>query len=694
MRVHELAKELAISSKVLIEDLKVLGFEAKNHMSALDPKIVEKIRARKKEIHVDVSSKEKTSSDVKKNGVFKSEESIQPSETLKNAEKKATDSEKPILESPLSEPSSDKKNLEIALPMTVRDFAGKVGVSPNVVISKLIELGEMLGLNQFLTDQDMVSLLAGEYGFKIQFVSGGERASSQGSKDEEVEKPVHLTPRPPVVTFMGHVDHGKTSLLDQIRKTKLAERESGGITQHMGAYQVDLKRGGITFLDTPGHEAFTLMRARGAQVTDIVVLVIAADDGMMPQTLEALDHCRAAGVPIIVAINKMDRPGVTSDKVKRQLSEKNLLPEDWGGQTIVCEVSAKTGAGIDHLLEMILLQAEIMELKADSTLKARGIVIESELSKERGATATLLVRQGTFKVGDAVICGAVSGRIKALYDDQGKLIEKAGPSTPVELLGLSEVPEIGIELKVAKNEKIARQLAEKKKEELNAGAFISPKKVTLEDIFQQISEKRLKELRLILKADVQGSLEALHSCLANLKSEQVELKFIHDGVGEITENDVMLASASGAIIIGFHVKISVKTRDLAKKEGVDIRLYSIIYEIADHVKKALEGLLEPIESEVVVGHALVRQVFDLSKYGKIAGCGITDGKVLRSSKVRVIRNNDTVFEGMIQSLKRFKDEVKEVREGSECGIRLNSFEEIQEGDTLEFFDIEKTAQKL
>jgi translation initiation factor IF-2 len=710
MRVHELAKELGLSSKELISDLKSLGIDAKNHMSALDSVSVEKIRQKLKSSSTSQGTSKtkeipKTFPNLKnvlETKIQNEFDTPQVSSKVKDEldEKLFKDVEEKIKYDAVQEktavpPEVSKKMLELSLPITVKDFAQKVEVPTNQLIAKLIDLGEMMNLNTSLTDQDMVTLLGAEYGFDIHFVEGGEKSQEViVEAREELEKPLQLVPRAPIVTFMGHVDHGKTSLLDQIRKSKVADHESGGITQHMGAYEVVLKSGKITFLDTPGHEAFTLMRARGAQITDIVILVIAADDGMMPQTHEALSHCKAAGVPVIVAINKVDKPNISLDKVKRQLSEKGMTSEDWGGQTIVCEVSAKTGKGIDHLLEMILLQAEIMELKADPSQRGKGIVVESELTTGKGATATVLVRQGTFHVGDAVICGTAFGRIKALLNDQGKLIREAGPSTPVEVLGLSEVPEIGIEIKAVKNEKLARQMAELKLQDVKNSLSFQPKKMTLEDIFQKISNAAIKEFRLILKADVKGSLEALQSCLSGIKSEQIDLKVIHEAVGDISENDVMLASASGAIVIGFQVRAVAGVKDLARKEGVDVRLYSVIYEIVDDVRKAIEGLLEPLEDQVVTGHALIQKVYELSKSGKVAGCSVIDGKLSRSSKVRVLRNGEILFEGSIQSLKRFKDEVKEVREGFECGIRLSDYEAIEEGDTLEFFEIKKIAQKL
>lgn len=689
MRVHELAKELGLASKDLIHELKEIGVEAKNHMSALESDAVEKIRSKfqpsQKTAPAAETKPPKIELPPEKPNVEKQEPKLEPVAKVEASETKPE----------AAVTTEDKKPLNIVLPISVKEFAQKIEIPSNQFIAKLIDLGEMLTLNQFLTDKDMVTLLGAEFGFQIHFeIPKKEDRPGFAKQGAEEDRPLELVPRAPVVAFMGHVDHGKTSLLDYIRKTKVVDQESGGITQHIGAYQVHLKKGAITFLDTPGHEAFTMMRSRGAQITDIVVLVIAADDGMMPQTHEAINHCKAANVPMIIALNKVDKPNISLDKVRRQLSEKGMMPEDWGGQTIICEVSAKSGKGIDHLLEMILLQSEIMEIKSDPKGRGMGVIVESELTTGKGPTATLLVRQGTFRTGDAVVCGAAYGRIKALIDDQGRQIKEAGPSLPVELLGLSEVPEVGAEIKTVKNEKIAREMAELQMEELKKTKDFQPKKMTLEDIFQKISSAAVKEFRLILKADVKGSLEALKSCLSGIKSDLIEIRMIHEGVGDITDNDVMLASASGAIIIGFQVRFSGAVKDLAKKEGVDVRVYSIIYEIVDDIKLALEGQLEPIETPVVTGHAVVQKVFELSKSGKVAGCMVQDGKVMRSSKVRVQRAGETVYEGSLQSLKRFKDEVKEVAKGFECGIRVEGFPGIEEGDVLEFYEIQRTSRKL
>lgn len=689
MRVHELAKELNVSSKDLIADLKTMGVEAKNHMSALDQNVIEKVYQK-----FNKSQKAKESNK-KQDRIEEGKEDLQKK---KKSHDIVSEPEKsPIAEELIKEEQKEekvKKVVQVTIPITVKDLALILEVPVNQFIAKLIDLGEMLNQNDNIIDQDIILLLGVEFGCEIQFAVKTEETKELIVIEEEPSDPLKMVHRAPVVAFMGHVDHGKTSLLDQIRKTRVAEKEAGGITQHLGSYQVTFKQNKITFLDTPGHEAFTMMRARGAQVTDIVVLVIAADDGIMPQTTEAINHCKAANVPIIVAINKIDKPEVFPERIKRQLAEKDMLCEEWGGQTIICEVSAKTSKGIDHLLEMILLQSEMLELKADPTLKGRGIVIEAKQTTGRGPTANVLVRKGTFKIGDPIVCGSAYGKIKAIISDQGQMLREAGPSTPVILLGLSKVPEIGVEIKSVKSEKLARELSEIKAEELKRGSDYLPKKMTLEDIFEKISNESIKEFRMILKADVRGSMEALESCLNGIKSEKIEIKIIHQAVGDVTENDVMLASASDAVIIGFQVKASVEVKDLAEKEGVNVRLYSIIYEIVEDVKKALEGMLEPLESESVIGHAIIQKVFELSKSGKVAGCMVGDGKILRSARARLMRNGEKLFEGSLQSLKRFKDEVREVREGFECGLRLDGFDEIEEGDSLEFYEIKKTAQKI
>ncbi|MBI3331290.1 MAG: translation initiation factor IF-2, partial [Candidatus Omnitrophica bacterium] len=508
--------------------------------------------------------------------------------------------------------------------------------------------------------------------------------------------PAKLILRAPVVTLMGHVDHGKTSLLDAIRQSKVAEKEAGGITQHIGAYEVGLPKGRVTFLDTPGHEAFTALRARGANITDVVVLVVAADDGVMPQTVEAIDHAKAAGVPIVVAINKMDKPEANPQKVKQQLTQHGLVGEDWGGKTIMVPVSARTRQGIDELLEMLLLEAELLELKADPTMPAQGTVIEAKQTKERGPVVTVLVQQGTLRVGETVVIGHLVGRVRAMTDDRGRRIKEAGPAKPVEVLGLPEVPQAGDRFMVVTDEKLARQLAEQRLEQRDRRAVAHPKRITLEELHQRITEGALKELRLIVKADVQGSLEAIVQSLEKLdtEKEEVQFKILHMGVGDITESDVILAAASDAIIVGFHVGIEPKVQVLAATEGVDVHIYQIIYELVGAIKAAIEGLLEPTIEETFLGRAEVRKLFQVSKSGLVAGCMVTKGTVRRDCAIRIIRGRERVAEVEIANLKRLKDDVREVQEGVECGILLAGNIDVQVGDLLEAWEQRKVARKL
>jgi translation initiation factor IF-2 len=493
---------------------------------------------------------------------------------------------------------------------------------------------------------------------------------------------------------MGHVDHGKTSLLDAIRKTKVVESEHGGITQHIGAYRVVLPSGEITFLDTPGHEAFTAMRARGAGITDIVVLVVAADDGVMPQTQEAIDHARAAEVPIIVALNKIDKPQANIDMVKKQLSELNLTAEDWGGKTITVCVSAKTGKGIDDLLEMILLEAQMLELKASPSKPAKGVVIEAKLSKGRGPVATLLVQNGTLRLNDNIIVGPHYGKMRAMFNDHGQSVTEAPPSFPVEVLGISGVPLAGEPFYVIKDEKLAKELALRRQESERQRQIKTIKRISLEDLYSQIKEGKIKELKLIIKADVQGSLGAIKDTLSKLNVSEIKLDIIHEGVGNINGSDTILAVASNALILGFNVTADEQAKEFSEKEGVDIRTYNIIYELANDIKAALEGMLEPKLKKVFLGRAEVRKVFKLSRSGTVAGCFVSKGKFTRTCDVSLMRNGEVIFEGKLSSLKRFKDDVREVAEGFECGMALSGFENLQEGDMIEAFEIEKIARKL
>ncbi len=587
-----------------------------------------------------------------------------------------------------------QKAIKLTAGLTVKEFAELVGQRPADVMRKLMDTGQMLTLNQPM-NLDAAQLIAESFGIKTE-VTTEKRGEDLLVESVEVEEGLSFQPRPPVVTIMGHVDHGKTSLLDAIRQTKVAEGEAGGITQHIGAYTVAVQNKQVTFLDTPGHEAFTSMRARGAKVTDLVVLVVAADDGVMPQTVEAINHAQAANVPIIVAINKIDKPGANPDRVKNAMAEHQLIPEAWGGQTIFVDVSAKQKTGLDTLLEMILLQADVLELKADPTRPAKGAVVEARLDRGRGPVATVLVQSGTLRVGDAFVVGSFSGRVRALNNDRGQKVKEAGPSIPVEVIGMPGVPGAGDQFVVVKDERTAREIADARAQkqratDINAG----PGKVTLDDLFARIKEGDVKELPVVIKADVQGSAEALGSAVEKLSTEAVKLRVIHSGVGAINETDVMLASASRAIVIGFNIRPEPKAAALAEKDGIDIRLYTIIYNAIDDIKAAMEGLLEPTLKERVLGRAEVRQVFTIPKAGVIAGCYVTDGMIQRSgASVRVIRDNVPVYQGKLGSLRRFKDDVREVQQGYECGIGVENFSDIKAGDILEVFVVDKVATKL
>ena len=567
--------------------------------------------------------------------------------------------------------------------MTIRELAEKMKMQPAVIVKKLFMEGTMVTVNHEI-DFEKAQEIALDYNIIAEPEEKVDVIEELLKEDEEDEK--DMVPRPPVVCVMGHVDHGKTSLLDCIRNTHVTDREAGGITQHIGAYTVSINKQKITFLDTPGHEAFTAMRMRGANATDIAILVVAADDGVMPQTVEAINHAKAAGVEIIVAINKIDKPGANVERVKQELSEYELIPEDWGGSTVFVPVSAKNNEGIDDLLEMILLTSEVLELKANPNRKARGLVIEAELDKGKGPVATILVQKGTLHVGDYIAAGACSGKVRAMMDDKGRRVKEAGPSTPVEILGLSDVPNAGEILVQTDNDKEAKNfaatfVAENKKNLLEE----TKAKMSLDDLFNQIQEGNLKELALVVKADVQGSVEAVKQSLVKLSNEEVAVRVIHGGVGAINESDVMLATASSAIIIGFNVRPDVNAKSMAEQNGVDIRLYRVIYQAIEDVEAAMKGMLEPVYEEKVIGHAEVRQLFKASGVGTIAGSYVLDGTFQRGCKVRISREGNQIFEGNLASLKRFKDDVKEVRSGYECGLVFEGFNDLQEFDQVEAY---------
>ena len=639
MRIHQLAKELNLDSKEIIEKLKRLGVQAKSHMSSLDKDTLEII---KEEFKKNVPQRQK----------------------------------------------EKQKEKRIKTPLTVKELAAALDIKANELIKKLMTANIFVTVNQPLDKSNLKEIFAHlDYPLKIKIIEQEDLLEEEGEKSK-------LIPRSPVVTLMGHVDHGKTSLLDAIRNTYVVGKEKGGITQHIGAYRVILKKGTIAFLDTPGHQAFTAMRARGANASDIVILVIAANEGIKPQTIEAIDHARAANVPIVVAINKIDLGDANIEGIKKSLQKLDLTPEEWGGKTIVVGVSAKTKQGIDELLEMLLLEAEMLELKADPSRLGRGVVIEGRISPERGIVATVLVQTGTLKLGDIVVVDCYYGKLRAITDDQGRRIKEAGPAMPIEILGLSGLPQAGDPFYVVPDEKKAKQICWIRQEKKGKERLTPKQKVSLENLSQQIEQKKLKELKLIVKADVQGSLEALTECFNKLSTSKIKINIIHQTTGGINESDIILAAVSNAVVIGFHIRAGLKAEELARQEGVEIKLYDVIYEAIADVKASLEGLLEPIVKEVVTGKAEVRQLFKVSKVGTIAGCFLHKGKASRNDLVHLIRNDVVIYEGKIKSLKRFKEDVREVEEGFECGIGLQNYDDLKVGDFIETYEKEEITQKL
>lgn len=583
-----------------------------------------------------------------------------------------------------------KRTLKMGEHISVGDLAKRMSIKAGDVIKRLLEMGMMVTVNQNI-DFDTAAIISSEFGFEIQQTTTEEESILETVAD----KPEELVLRPPIVTVMGHVDHGKTTLLDSIRKADVASGEKGGITQHIGAYKVTLAGGrAVTFLDTPGHEAFTAMRARGAEVTDIIILVVAADDGIMPQTIEAINHAKAAKSPIIVAINKVDKPGADIERVKKALTEYELVPEEWGGSTIMAPVSAKTQAGLPQFLENLALQAEIMELKANPHKKAKGAVVEARLERGRGPVATLIVREGTLRAGEVVVVGQFMGRIRAMHDHKGAEIKEATPSTPVEILGLNGVPVAGDTFLVVNDEKEAKVLSTNRARRIREKELVQNSMVSIDQIYQKIGEGKVTEIKVIIKSDVQGSAEALSKALQELSTPQIRLSVLHSAAGAITESDVNLAKASGSLLIGFNIRPEPKAKALAEVSGVNIALYGIIYEAIDEVKKIMEGRLKPTLQEEVVGRAEVREVFKISKIGIIAGCLVTEGKIQRSSKIRVVRDSVPIYEGNISNLKRFKDDAREVASGLECGLSMENYNDIKQGDVLEAFVVHEIAQKL
>ena len=588
------------------------------------------------------------------------------------------------------EPVRIEKAVMTAETITVRDLSERIGKPAGEIIKKLMMLGIIATINNEL-DYETAGLVCAEYDIELE-KKVAETAEDALEKEDVQDAEEDLIPRPPVVTIMGHVDHGKTSLLDYIRKTRVTAGEAGGITQHIGAYTVNLDGRQITFLDTPGHEAFTSMRLRGAMATDIAVLVVAADDGVMPQTVEAISHAKAAGVQTIVAINKIDKPAANIERIKQQLTEYDLVCEDWGGDTIMVPVSAHTGEGVEQLLEMILLVAEVQDYKANPNRKARGIIIEARLDKGRGPVATVLVKNGTLRVGDTIVAGTAYGRVRAMVNDLGERVKSAGPSDPVEVIGFNDVPEAGDQISAVDDDKLSRQVAEERKDRLRAALIKEQQKTTLDDLFSQISAGQIKDLNVIIKADVQGSVEAVRQSLEKLSNDEVRVRSIHGGVGAITETDVMLASTANAIIIGFNVRPDNNARAMAEKEKIDVRLYRVIYQAIEDVQNAMKGLLAPKFKEVLLGHATVRTPFKVSGVGTVAGSYVTDGKIIRSQQVRLLRDNVVIHEGKISSLQRFKDAVKEVNTGYECGIGIENYNDIKENDVIECFMMEEVEQ--
>ena len=696
MRVHEYAKQLNLSSKEVLQFLSDNNLSVKSHMSVLGDDVIlmldKNFKNEKTKMESQVSNEKDSTNDT--DDLFKYDEYVEvkrPKITKKkkaNQKKSKNDKNDRIANVPVKE-DKDAAIVYYSDELTVGDLAERLGKSTGEIVKQLLMLGMMATVNQTL-DRETVELLAEEAGFEVKDkiftdVTEFEKIVIEDS-EEDLEK------RPPVVTIMGHVDHGKTTLLDAIRNSRVVTGEAGGITQHIGAYQVNHGGSVITFLDTPGHAAFTSMRARGAQVTDICVLVVASDDGVMPQTKEAIDHAKAAGVPIIVAINKMDKPTANPERVMQELLEFSLVPEDWGGDTIYVKLSALQGEGIDDLLEMINLVSEMNEYKANPKRLATGTVIEAKLDKGRGPVATLLVENGTLRIGDAIVVGNTHGRVRAMVNDLNQRIEAAGPSTPIEITGLNDVPQAGDRFMVFPSEKEARQIADQRTANARELGNKPGKAVSLDDLFSQIQEGEMKELNVIIKGDVQGSVEALSGSLQKIDVEGDKINIIRASVGTITETDVTLAAASGAIIIGFNVRPSSTTRQQAANEGVDIRLHSIIYKVIEEIEAAMKGMLDPIFEEKVTGQLEVRQTFKVSKVGTIAGCYVTDGSVSRNASVRVIRDGIVVFEGELGSLKRFKDEVKEVNYGYECGITIERYNDIKEGDIIEAYVMEEVKR--
>jgi translation initiation factor IF-2 len=689
MRIHELAKELGVKSKELVESLGQMGYEGLTASSSVPDEAVPRLRASGGKAVPAGRPKVVT------------EEPLPPKRSPKKAPEPVAEAE-PAAEEPSEGPQPDgevqvdeapaPERLKVSRGITLKELAERLGTEPTDLIKKMLEAGEMVTITQSLSDEAVV-LLARQAGVDVEIVSPDEEEEPE-EEEEEVD-PSRLRIRPPVVTVMGHVDHGKTLLLDAIRQTDIVSREAGGITQHIGAYQVHQNGNVVTFIDTPGHETFTAMRARGAQVTDIVVLVVAADDGVMPQTVEAIDHARAAEVPIVVAVNKVDKPEADPMRVRQQLAEQGIQTSEWGGDFEFVDVSAKSGQNLDKLLETILLVAELQELKADPEALARGVAVEAHLDKGRGPVATVLVQRGTLRVGDPLVCGAAHGRVRAMLDENGLPVEEAPPGRPVQVLGWSSVPAAGDDFRVAEDEKEARRVAQEREVKVRAAEQIAAgPAVRLEDVLAQVREGQVAELKVILKADTQGSLEALAEALEKLSTDEVRVRMLRRSVGAVAASDVDLAQADEAIIIGFNVRPDANAREAAEREGVDLRLYTVIYQAVDEVRQALSGLLKPEEQEAQLGEAEVRATFRVPRLGVVAGCYITRGTITRGNRIRLVRDGAVVYDGRVASLRRFKDDVREVQEGFECGIGLENYQDIKEGDVLEAYEVREVARSL
>ncbi|MEI2663850.1 translation initiation factor IF-2 [Rossellomorea sp. LJF3] len=723
MRVYEYAKKYNVSSKDVIEKLKQLNIEVSNHMATIEDDAVTKLDAMykgdskgqgnnaTKESKTSASKSEEAPNKEKVKTAPKSREGKKHDQQNQSKEKKVFNNNnnnnnknrnnkqnnkqnKNFKQAPQQQTPAKKKELPSKITfsesLTVSELAKKLHKEPSEIIKKLFMLGVMATINQEL-DKDSIELIAGEYGVEVEEEIKVDATDLEVYFTEDTEE--QTEERPSVVTIMGHVDHGKTTLLDSIRNTKVTAGEAGGITQHIGAYQVEVDGKKITFLDTPGHAAFTTMRARGAKVTDIAIIVVAADDGVMPQTVEAINHAKAAEVPIIIAVNKMDKEAANPDRVMQELTEYELVPEAWGGDTIFVPLSALSGEGIDNLLEMIVLVSEVEELKANPNRLAQGTVIEAQLDKGRGSVATLLVQNGTLKVGDPIVVGNTFGRVRAMVNDLGRRVKEAGPSAPVEITGLNDVPQAGDRFVVFEDEKTARSVGESRASQALQAQRGEKSKVSLENLFEQMKQGEMKDLNLVLKADVQGSVEALAASLMKIEVEGVNIRIIHTGVGAINESDITLASASNAIVIGFNVRPDVNAKRTAEAEGVEIRLHRIIYKVMEEIEAAMQGMLDPEFEEKIIGQAEVRQTFKVSKVGTIAGSYVTEGKISRDSGVRLIRDGIVIFEGELDALKRFKDDAKDVAKGYECGITIKNFNDVKEGDVIEAFIMEEITRK-